>query len=130
VSDAGGRAYQQRKDKRDDRERDELRDAYQRVLIGAALRREIHALGSGERGGRGGLEKSASAIADASKGDSQVSRWARGRLDARRKRAAELYRIAEGLDVLDALRLWELEPADLRELGLYSDAPPGGDAQP
>jgi hypothetical protein len=121
VSDTGGRAYQQRKARREDGGRDQVRDAYQRVLIGAALRRELHALGSGERDAKAGLDKSASAIAQAV-GDSAVGRWASGRLDARRNRAGELYGLADALGVVDALRLWELEPADLRALGLYGES--------
>jgi hypothetical protein len=81
----------------------------------------LYALGSGERDAKAGLDKSASAIAQAV-GDSAVGRWASGRLDARRNRAGELYGLADALGVVDALRLWELEPADLRALGLYGES--------
>ncbi len=118
MSDAGGRAYTQRQAKRVQTQRDELRDVYQRVLVGAALRRELHALAAGEKGARGALEHNAAKVAEAARADSAAGHAAHARLQARQQRAHALVDLADGFGVLDALRLRELDRPDLNALDL------------
>ena len=113
MSDAGSRAYAQRQQHRDDREREELRDTYQRLLLASALRREL-----------GELAKDAGKLAEQAAGSGRVAQTAGPRLAARQQLAAELYALAERFDVVALVRLAELEPADVAAL----DLPYCGDA--
>lgn len=107
MSDPKARAYAERQQRRQDRDRDELRDVYQQLLLGAALRRELHA-----------LAKDAGKLAEQATGAGRVAETAKPKLAARVALAGQLHATAERFDVVDQLQLLELAGDDVAALSL------------
>ncbi len=111
MSDPKSRAYAERQQRRQDRDRDELREVYQQLLLGAALRREVHA-----------LAKDAGKLAEQATGAGRVAETAKPKLAARVALARQLHATAQRFDVVDQLQLLELAGDDVAALNLDDDS--------